>query len=78
MKLFRDRWGHVLPDDDAGRGDLFELIMNISLSPVAVVEKKMACAIEIWAPWMQPDEAKELVHELADMTMSGATPASAE
>ena len=31
LKLFRRRWGHVLPDDDAGRDDLWLLVTNVSL-----------------------------------------------
>ena len=77
LKLFRDRWGYVLPDDDAGRSDLFELIMNISLAPAAV-DKKMACAIETWALWMQPDEANEMVGHINRLTIYERTPTARE
>ena len=60
--LFRDRYGAVLPDDDAGREDLRELLLPISVGPHA--ELKMPNAIEIWAPWMQPDEATRLIDEI--------------
>ena len=77
LKLFRDRWGYILPDDDAGRSDLFELIMNISLAPGSV-EKKMACAIETWAPWIQPVEAKEMVGHINRLTIYERTPTARE
>ena len=31
QKVLRQRYGHTLPDDDAGREDLRELLMPISL-----------------------------------------------
>ena len=40
LKLFRHRWGNVLPDDDAGRDDLWLLVTNVSLAAVEP-EKKM-------------------------------------
>jgi hypothetical protein len=52
-KLFRDRYGPIFPDDDAGRADLQELLLPISLGPHADI--KMPNAIEVWAPWMKPD-----------------------
>ena len=54
-RLLQHRWGYVLPDDDAGRGDLWLLVTNCSLA-AAEPEKKMAHVIEVWAPWMTPDE----------------------
>jgi hypothetical protein len=60
--LLRWRWGHTLPDDDAGREDLHELLLPISLAPQADI--KMPKAIEVWAPWMQSDEAQQLVDRI--------------
>ena len=77
LKLFRYRWGYELPDDDAGRSDLFELMLNLSLAPAAV-KKKMACAIETWAPWMQPDEAKEMVCHVNRLTIYDRIPTARE
>lgn len=67
VKLFRHRWGYVLPDDDAGRGDLWELVTNVSLAPVAA-DKKMRCIIETWAPWMPSEEAENLVEHVGRLT----------
>jgi hypothetical protein len=41
-KLFRDRNGPILPDDDAGREYLVELLLPISVGPHADI--KMACS----------------------------------
>jgi hypothetical protein len=41
----RCRYGHTLPDDDAGREDLRELLYPISVGPNAAI--KMPKAIEI-------------------------------
>ena len=60
LKLFRHRWGHVLPDDDAGRDDLWLLVTNVSLA-AAEPEKKMHHVIEMWAPWMSAEEGSAYV-----------------
>jgi hypothetical protein len=70
--LLRDRCGPVLPDDDAGREYLKELLLPISLGPNEAVElwgptDRMRCAIEVWAPWMSEDEALELRLEINAM-----------
>ena len=58
-KLFRHRYGPTLPDDDAGREDLRELLLPISTGPHANI--KMPNAVETWAPWMKPGEAAPLI-----------------
>jgi len=80
-KLFRDRCrGSVLPDDDAGREYLKELLLPISLGPNEAVKrsrtievwgptKRMRREIELWAPWMSEDEAQELLNEIELMPM---------
>jgi len=73
LNLFRHRWGKEFPDDDAGREDLFELIMNLSLAPAAT-EKKIANAIELWAPWMQHDEAQMMVDHVQRLHISERLP----
>jgi hypothetical protein len=44
-KLFRDRYGPILPDDDAGREHLIELLLPISLGYEP--DLKMRNAIEV-------------------------------
>ena len=48
-----------MTDDDAGREDLYELLLTISLGDGH--ERKMKNAIEVWAPWMGADEARQLI-----------------
>jgi hypothetical protein len=64
-KLLRDRNGPILPDDDAGREYLLELLLPISIGPHADI--KMPNAIEVWAPWMQKDEATQLIDHINRM-----------
>jgi hypothetical protein len=61
-RLLRDRYGPTLPDDDAGRDDLHELLLPVSLgkSPAKV----MANFIGNWAPWMSETEAAELIQHI--------------
>ncbi len=61
-RLFRKRYGHTLPDDDAGREDLRELLLPISLGSEA--GRKMENAVAVWAPWMAPDEATALIDDI--------------
>jgi hypothetical protein len=63
LKLFRRRWGHELPDDDAGRDDLWLLVSNVSLA-AAEPEKKMRHVIEMWAPWMSAEEQEDYVRHV--------------
>ena len=60
VRLFRDRYGHELPDDDAGREDLWLLVTNVSLA-AAEPQKKMRHIIEVWAPWMCAAEGEAYV-----------------
>ena len=85
-KLLRDRCrGPILPDDDAGREYLVELLLPISLGPNEAV--KRSHAIEIWgptdrmlreielrAPWMREDEAQALLNEIDLMPMRQRKP----
>jgi hypothetical protein len=64
-KLLRDRNGPILPDDDAGREYLLELLLPISIGPYADI--KMPNAIEVWAPWMQKGEATQLIDHINRM-----------
>jgi hypothetical protein len=65
-RFLRDRYGHTLPDDDAGRADLYELLLPASLgvkSPVRIMRNM----IETWAPWMSKDEADALIEEIENL-----------
>jgi hypothetical protein len=63
--LFRHRYGPTLPDDDAGREDLLELLLPISLG--SEPDLKMRYAIEIWAPWM--GKTRELIDQINQMPL---------
>jgi hypothetical protein len=58
-KLLRARCGPTLPDDDAGREYLYELLLPVSVGPHAGI--KMTNVIGVWAPWMQGHEAAEVL-----------------
>src|SRR5262249_32199897 len=68
QKILRSHYGYNLPDDDAGREDLVELLLPISLGPED--RRKMANAIEIYAPWMGADEAGQLIDQINRMPLS--------
>ena len=59
-KLIRHRYGPTLPDDDAGREDLAELLKPVSLDPWQPA-RKMANVIEVAAPWMDAEEGGQLI-----------------
>jgi len=75
-KLLRERCGHTLPDDDAGREYLFELLLPISVGPHADI--KMPNAIEVWAPWMQKDEATQIIDHINRMPIWERKPKARE
>ena len=59
-RVLRHRCGHELPDDDAGREYLTELLY-LSL------DKNLGNVIEIWAPWLDPLEADALVVHISSL-----------
>lgn len=64
LKLIRYRYGaNGVPDDDAGRPDLMELLYLASMAP-AGAEKKVRNNIELYASWMQTDEVEALIQHL--------------
>jgi hypothetical protein len=62
QRLLRDRYGHTLSDDDAGREDLRELLLLASLAYNP--ERSMRKTIEVWAPWMDKAEAEQLIDDV--------------
>jgi hypothetical protein len=58
-KLFRGRYGHVLPDDDAGRDDLVVAINHLACLPHP--QKPIDNWLEIWAPWLTVKERHAIV-----------------
>jgi len=65
IKLILARYGTAgVPDDDAGRPDLMELLWLASQAPTRA-SIRMANLIEIYAPWMQAQETEELIQLIA-------------
>jgi hypothetical protein len=60
VRLYRHRYGVTLPNDDAGRDDLSDLLCVTSLAPTEPA-KKMANVVEINAPWMTDAEAEATI-----------------
>jgi hypothetical protein len=58
-RVFRDRYGAILPDDDAGRDDLF--IMVNHLAHFDAPDNRIASWVERWAPWYGDDETAALI-----------------
>jgi hypothetical protein len=77
IKLFRHRYGHEFPNDDAVRDDLFVMLCVVSLAPSAT-DKKIAHVLSLWAPWMQPDEAEMYVEHVNRLTIYERMPAAKE
>jgi len=66
-KLLRDRYGPIFPDDDAGREDLHELLLLVSLGNNSDV--KMLNAIEVWCPWIGKTEAADIIDRINQMPL---------
>ena len=58
-RVFRDRYGAILPDDDAGLDDLF--IMANHLAHLDAPDKRIASWVRQWAPWYSADETAALI-----------------
>ena len=54
---------YALPDDEAGRGDLWPLMANTALARSA--KERMRNVLEIWAPWMfETGEAEGFIQHM--------------
>lgn len=58
-RLFRARYGVVLPDDDAGRDDI-EVAAN-HLASLAHPKGRIIKWIRLWAPWMSVAEQDDII-----------------
>jgi hypothetical protein len=64
-RLFRARYGITLPNDDAGRDDLFVALSHLSM--LSRSRERMARYLEIWAPWLTVAEARQTIdHALTE------------
>jgi hypothetical protein len=57
-RLFIARYGHVLPDDDAGRDDALIMAHHLANRPDA--ERRIGSWLTLWAPWMASSESAAL------------------
>jgi hypothetical protein len=76
-RIFRNRYGATLPDDDAGRDDLMLLLLPISLCRKAAVEK-MRYQIEVIAPWMPDTDAEQLIDQIMQLPLWYRRPSGKE
>ena len=66
--LCQHRYGRELPDDDAGRETLFDLLVVASLARVDPA-KKMTNVVELQAPWLD-GEAETMIGNVERMPVS--------
>ena len=59
-RLFTARYGHTLPDDDAGRDDIIVMAHHLARCP-GEVGRRIRNWIELHAPWMTSDMAAEII-----------------
>lgn len=62
-RLFRHRYGLVLPDDDAGREDIWLMLNHLAWHPEEP-ERKMAAWLSLAAPWLSVREVQRLIAEV--------------
>jgi hypothetical protein len=58
-RLYIARYGHVLPDDDAGRDDALIMAHHLAKRPDA--ERRIPAWLSLWAPWMTAAEVATMV-----------------
>jgi hypothetical protein len=61
-RWFADRYGAELPDDDAGRDDLFVLLNHCAAYVEAVPQMRARAAA--WAPWMHEDALEDMIADI--------------
>ena len=71
-RLFQHRYGVTFPDADDGREDLRLLLLPISLGQDP--QRRMTNAIDLWAPWMPPNEAETLVASIVTTPLNMRRP----
>jgi hypothetical protein len=57
-RLYRARYGHELPDDDAGREDALIMANHLAKRPDA--ERNITVWLGLWAPWMTDVEVAKI------------------
>jgi hypothetical protein len=62
MRLFRSRWGPMLPDDDAGRDILWLVLQH--LASLRSARQRMLNFAEVFSPWLKDRERERLFDEV--------------
>jgi hypothetical protein len=66
-RLNHARYGHALPDDDAGRDDAHIMAHHLALAgPRQAAGRRIRAWAEIAAPWMTSPEIAEIVAKVTD------------
>jgi hypothetical protein len=60
-RLFVDRYGRALPDDDAGKDDARIMVHHLAMMS-GDQRARMKSWLTVWAPWMSADETIELIN----------------
>jgi hypothetical protein len=63
-RLFLHRYGHTLPDDDAGRDDAFIIANHMAWRPDA--DRRIPGWLSLWCPWMSTSDVADLTHRVLD------------
>jgi hypothetical protein len=64
-RFFEHRYGPTLPDDDAGRDDLFIAAHTIGGAYPFDVAKRIVAWAKLWCPWMDDTEMQELAERVS-------------
>jgi hypothetical protein len=59
-RLFKARYGDTLPDDDAGRDEVFVMANHLARRP-GDQRQRIASWCEMQAPWMRGDELEDMI-----------------
>jgi hypothetical protein len=60
--MFHDKYGAQLPDDDAGRDDLFVLLNHCAY--YADAKPRMLTIAASWAPWLYADALEDMIADI--------------
>jgi hypothetical protein len=63
-RLILHRYGHTLPDDDAGREDAFIMVNLMAWRPDA--DRRIPGWLSLWCPWMSTSDVADLTHRVLD------------
>jgi hypothetical protein len=74
--IFADRYGAVLPNDDAGHDDIF--VMANHLAHLDAPDRRIVTWLRRWAPWHGDDQTDELIEMVVPRPMKWRADALAQ